>query len=69
MENIYLHGSEQVQSAGATISAASENMFRAASLIDDSLSQFSRRQEDQLQRFECAIDKLILFLETKNQNI
>lgn len=45
-EHIYLMGSEDVRSAGQTMRCAAEEMTRAASSIDSTMQQFSRRLSD-----------------------
>lgn len=58
MENIYLNGSEAVERAGYSITAAAEQMTRAASSMDHSLTQHQQFMEDWLSRFEAAVERI-----------
>ena len=55
MDYVTLMGSEQVQSAGIAMRHAAEEMNRAASSIDSSLTQHQRFLDDWLQRVEAIL--------------
>jgi hypothetical protein len=52
---VTLLGADQVQSAASRIASAAEEMRRAASAIDDSLSRHQRFLDDWLNRFETVL--------------
>jgi hypothetical protein len=57
MEHIYLQGSEAVSNAASSMRGSAEQINRAATNIDGSLSQFQRFMDDWLQRLEAVLEK------------
>ena len=58
MDNIFLVGSEDVQRAGSQISAAADNMKRAADSFDCSIERLKNMLEEYVSRFEQAVEKI-----------
>lgn len=58
VDYVTLMGSEQVQSAGRSISGAADQMSRAASEISSALERHQRQMDDWLCRFEYIVDKM-----------
>lgn len=58
MDSIYLTGSEDVRSAGGTISAASQRFQQAANQMDSSMSAFMQFMNGWMDRLEAAIERL-----------
>ena len=57
MDNIYLQGSEQVQSAGYIMNQASERMLQAANLINESVYLLERVLETDRQERERILNE------------
>lgn len=57
-DSIFLHGADDVRSAGNTIAHAADTMVRAASNIDGALERHQRFLDEWLVRFEQAVDKI-----------
>ncbi len=57
MDNVYLHGADDVRCAASTISSAAHEMRNAASSIDLSLERHQRFLDDWLQRLEAVLEK------------
>lgn len=57
METIYLAGAEDIQRAGNRMIAAADQMQRAASSIEDTLSRALNRFEELVSRLEALQEK------------
>ena len=57
MDSVYLHGSEQVQTAANTMRHAAEEMNQAARNLDGTLERHKQWMDDWLYRFEQALER------------
>ena len=60
MDNIYLMGSEAVQSAGVSIRSAADSMTQAAGEISSAMFQERQHRQEFLDRFENAVERMTL---------
>jgi hypothetical protein len=55
MDSIYLHGSEQVQSAASRMASAADDMQRAANIISEAATRIEYALREHAERIEAAM--------------